>query len=403
MKRRKRTMMEKGKVAFLVYHSHCNLTTWLNGPAEVWMRNGYVVDVITIASEMHSKFGFRGLNGRSYETSLAGLPSLPRGLRMLWSYMAYVVCAFRISKQKRYCCLIGFDPRGIIPAGCIGLWLQIPFIFQSLELTVSTEINLIKRPALRFGQRVFKAIERMVSKKASMVVIQDENRAGILAKDNGIPRAKFQIVPNSTFGPTNHLKSSYLKERLGIEESKKIVLFCGSINENQVGDGLLTSIPAWPDDCVFVLHGWGNPRHKEKLLKVAEDYKGRVFFSFDLIPYDRVDLVFRSADVGVALYRSNSFNVKYVGCAAGKVFNFLKHGVPCIASDLPGLRDLIEGNQCGVCINGYPSLGIALRSVFRNYPVLSRNALQAFNRYEFGKYYQKVINRFEAMGRVVNY
>jgi glycosyltransferase involved in cell wall biosynthesis len=374
----------KSRVAFVAHHTRANLNAWLNCPAEMWIRNGYIVDIIVPKSEVHRKFGFKEINGKVFYVCDA-----ERNFRS--QIVPFVLRALRVCRERKYDCLIGFGQRGMILAGIIGALIETPFIYQSLELERSD----------RLSRRLLKSLEKAFNKKAMITVIQDAKRAELLAKENGVPVSDFIIVPNSPLGLADGSKSNYLRDELGIGREKKIVLYSGSLIDAHMSVETIRSVKFWPEDFVLVMRGWTDAAYKEKLIKIAGEYETQVFLSFDVLPYDRMDLLFRSADVGLALYdyRTMDPNFRFVGQAAGKVFQYLRFGVPSVVTDLPGIRELICDGGCGVCIDSASSIGRALRAIGDNYETYRENSLRAFGKYEFSGHYQKLIDRFRLKDR----
>jgi glycosyltransferase involved in cell wall biosynthesis len=365
------------RVALVAYHTRANLNTWFNCPAEMWVRNGYEVDVIVPKSEMHLKFGFRQINGKVFYVC-------DGGRRFRWELFRFVVNAVRVCKQRKYDCLIGFGQKGMIFAGIMSVLLKMAFVYQSLEL----------EPSQILIHRILKWLEKAFNKRALLTVIQDEKRARVLAEKNGINRRRIIAVPNSTLGYADGSKSNYLRDRFKISAEKKIVFYSGSLADETMSADIIRSVRLWSEKFVLVMLGWADARYKEKLRSNAREYSGRVYLSFDLLPYEKVDLLFRSAEVGLALYdyHSSSPNIIHVGQAAGKVFQYFRFGVPSIVTDLPGLRELVCNDECGVCIDDISSIGAALEKIVERYNSYRENSLKAFSKYEFSGHYQKVID-----------
>ena len=69
------------------------------------------------------------------------------------------------------------------------------------------------------------------------------------------------------------------------------------------------------------------------------DYRGKVLFSLNPVSTYELDSLVASADVGIALYSEKElgYRATYMGLAAGKIGNYLKCGVPIIATKLLSL------------------------------------------------------------------
>lgn len=86
-----------------------------------------------------------------------------------------------------------------------------------------------------------------------------------------------------------------------------------------------------------------------------------------------------SADVGLALYSEEElgYRATLMGLAAGKIGNYLKCGLPIIATRLPSLQ-YIEDYQCGVLINSESEIEEAIQLITSNRSVFSENAYRCY-------------------------
>jgi glycosyltransferase involved in cell wall biosynthesis len=156
---------------------------------------------------------------------------------------------------------------------------------------------------------------------------------------------------------------------------------------------IIESVAGWPPGPVLVVHGSPGRGYRLLLEAAAARFPGRVVFSSAIVPPERVDELFASAAVGLALYRPDDDNLRCVGHAAGKIFNLMKVGVPAIANDLPGLRELLEGNGCGLVVDGPEGIGRALGRLLARRAQSSAACRAAFPRFEFERNYREVVRR----------
>jgi len=112
-----------------------------------------------------------------------------------------------------------------------------------------------------------------------------------------------------------------------------------------------------------------------------------------------VQHLFQSSYIGLALYKPDprNSNLFHVGQGAGKIFYYFRHGIPCIVTSLPGLRELVTEDSCGIDIFEIAELGNALRRIAAHYDIYSYNALKAFPKYEFMTRYQSVLDSVDRL------
>ena len=67
------------------------------------------------------------------------------------------------------------------------------------------------------------------------------------------------------------------------------------------------------------------------------------------VEYPLLPNVLRKAKIGLALIQPTSLN--YVIAQPNKLFTYMVAGLPVVASDLPGIRDIVSKERCGVLVN----------------------------------------------------
>jgi glycosyltransferase involved in cell wall biosynthesis len=368
---------------------------------KMWIRNNYLVDFIAIGTDMPEDKPFPCFVDEKmnvYEVPMKKI-NVPI-LRPMLNLISLIKFAYSHCKNKKYECVIGFDPAGLTVATVLGILSNTPVVYHSLELRLS-------RYNKTLNQKLNKMLERWCNKLAVYTLIQDEARAKCLIEDNKITSEKVLIVPNTYLqeGEIAEIKNSYLREKFGISEDKKIILHVGGLNKIYMVEELIQSVPTWPENCILVLHGWVWKESKradyfgflKELAKQSGFDNNRIFFSTDVLPQEDLDKMVSSADIGVALYHNTDLNI--YNMASGKLFQYLKYGLPVITIDFPNLIELVEDKRCGICINDENEIGDAISKILSDYGVFSSNALKCFEeKYEFSRYYQNVIENIRNLG-----
>ena len=92
-----------------------------------------------------------------------------------------------------------------------------------------------------------------------------------------------------------------------------------------------------------------------------------------------LDSLVASADVGIALYSEKElgYRATYMGLAAGKIGNYLKCGVPIIATKLLSLS-YIETYQCGILVEKEKDIAFAINKILSNRDMYSKNAHRCY-------------------------
>jgi D-inositol-3-phosphate glycosyltransferase len=166
-----------------------------------------------------------------------------------------------------------------------------------------------------------------------------------LTEEFGVPGARVTVIP---FGINNAVPNTSLapgdaKQRLGLREDEKTILFFGNITPYK---GLEYLIAAFRQllarDENYRLIIAGRPDNCERYWKAIREEiqesvpKGRVLLRADFIPDCETELYFKAADVLVLPYRHVY--------QSGVLFLGYSFGLPVLAADVGSLKDeIVEG------------------------------------------------------------
>jgi D-inositol-3-phosphate glycosyltransferase len=166
-----------------------------------------------------------------------------------------------------------------------------------------------------------------------------------LAEEFGQQATRITVIP---FGinnavPNTALTSAEAKQRLGIRDGEKTVLFFGNITPYKGVEYLVTAFQqylAQPRGYRLIIAGRPNncERYWNSIRKaVHEDVQtGRVLLRADFIPDDETELYFKAADVLVLPYRHIY--------QSGVLFLGYSFGLPVLAANVGSLKEeIVEG------------------------------------------------------------
>lgn len=238
--------------------------------------------------------------------------------------------------------LIGYDPDGLSAASFAARMLGgRPVIYQSLELYTCDE-----RSGL--GQRVKKAVEVALNHLAEGAIVHDARRAEVLRASNRLVRS----YPVVTLANVPLAAGSFgRRPRPAVDGVvPRTVLYHGGLGPINMVEEIIRSVPAWPAHWDLLMHGWGPADYIEHLRRLAAELApGRVRLSTTFLKYEDLDTLTAGADVGVALYQNNG-SPNVFEMASGKIFQYLKCGLPVVTVDFPNLRTLVAENGVGTVV-----------------------------------------------------
>lgn len=180
---------------------------------------------------------------------------------------------------------------------------------------------------------------------ADHIFVHTEQMKVELAAEFAVQGARVTVIP---FGinnavPDTRLTRTEARQRLGIRDDERSILFFGNIAPYKGLEYLVAAfeqIRSRHDNYRLVIAGW--PKNcerywtaiREAIHKDVQD--GRVLLRADYIPDDETELYFKAADVLVLPYRHVY--------QSGVLFLGYSFGLPVLAADVGSLRDeIVEG------------------------------------------------------------
>lgn len=188
-----------------------------------------------------------------------------------------------------------------------------------------------------------------------------------LCEDFGVQPARVTVIP---FGINNAVPNTSIspreaRQRLGIPNGKKTILFFGRITPYKGLDYLVTAFQELRrrhSDYHLVIAGRPENDSREYWSKLEEILRpdvdaGRVLLRADHIPDEETELFFKAADVLVLPYRRIY--------QSGVLFLGYSFGLPILASDLGSLTDEIVEGETGFVFR--PEDPVAIATVIERY------------------------------------
>jgi glycosyltransferase involved in cell wall biosynthesis len=283
---------------------------------------------------------------------------------------------FYLSRQchrERYEYIIGIDALGLILASVSAFLRRTQVVYFSMDL-------LLQDSASSLYRKVVKCLERFCNRSAAFTLIQDEDRAELLVRENRISPARVVYLPNAPLGEANPRKTKLLRKTLGLNDGRWIILHAGSVDEWTGSLELAQAARAWPESLAVVFHN-SLPLQTEYQQAFLTHIDGQhTFLTQGPLALDQFTRLVRSADIGIALYplSERDQNMFIMGLASGKIAYYLQCGLPVVATGLPTLRKFIERYRCGICIDGVDEVLGAIQKIIKDYEGFSQRALECF-------------------------
>jgi D-inositol-3-phosphate glycosyltransferase len=229
---------------------------------------------------------------------------------------------------------------------------------KRIVLTVHN-VNAARRDSK--DSRLNRLTLRIQYRLADHIFVHTESMKLELREEFGVQEVRVTVIP---FGinnavPNTSLSRSEAKQRLGIQDDRKAILFFGRITPYKGLEYLVSAfqqILARHDDYRLIVAGrpendcqkyWGAVQER-----IHEDVRrGRVLLRADHIPDHETELYFKAADVLVLPYRQIY--------QSGVLFLGYSFGLPVLVSDVGALKDEIVEGKTGFVFKSEDSVDLA--------------------------------------------
>ena len=255
------------------------------------------------------------------------------------------------------------DVDTLLPGYILSRLRRCPLVFYSLELYT-------ERPNIT-GKPFWLWLEKRLINKAQLLVTCEENRARVMHEKYGARTVPLCILNVPPYTPPGH--SQLLREHLAAKgvEAKGIALYQGAIDRARCADEIIRAAALLEPGQVVVLVGRPSANFDIDDAIRRHGAEGRVFYYGCVESIEELLQVTLSADLGLQLQFNVGLNSYY--CAPTKLFQYLMAGLPVIASNFPGMLEIVEGGEVGLCVEPEDPRAIAA-AIGR---ILSDDALRA--------------------------
>lgn len=278
-------------------------------------------------------------------------------------------------------------------------YLPLPFIVPFAKMIGKPIVSRIAINEL-IGTNIFSKIRRaLILLSDGIVCLNKQTLKSIIRKKNGKPVVRY--IPNgidySNRDDISHKTRISLRNKLGISHDEKVVCFAGLINRRKGVDTLIRSFCEIQDTTP-------NPH-----LVLVGPYQGAneietnfVRFCKSLIQGDnneeRIHFVGRVDNLKEYLFISDVFVLPSLSEGMPNVLlEAMAAGLPCVCSDIPGIRELITSEKNGILVQPGDIAGFtaAITQLLSNPDICARMGKESILRIERGLTMQKISRMYQ--------
>ena len=301
---------------------------------------GYRVSVVADAAEgLPSRERRDGIEVRRLDRRVRRIP----GLRFV-VHEARLARALRAQKPD---ILHAHDSNALIAVGVAARSLGVPFVYDAHDLWLGRPRRERGRLYFALNHLLYRLVEGLLVPRAAVTFTVSEPIARHLRRRYRLRRV--EMVPNypepGTPGARSELRSLVGGGSIG--HRGVLVLYLGGLMAGRGLEQLVDAIGLAPSTELAIL---GDGPLAPDLLRRAAGVGAadRVHLLAPVAP-EEVTAYAASADIGVSPIVPSCLNYRY--SLPNKLFQYMAAGIPVVASDLPQVREVVEGTGCGVVVD----------------------------------------------------
>jgi|GEM_PF-2068853 len=218
---------------------------------------------------------------------------------------------------------------------------QTGIIYHQFELVEKDKLGKFSRYMFQFVCKEIKNID--------LLIFPEWNRKEYFLSLLSSGHDNTFIMPNSCNSKDVSQPDFSFRNELNITDDKIVCLHVGSIGgKNHYFDhfiNVIKQINKVRNDIDFVFVG----RLSEELKQGIEDINIKNIHLIPFVPHEQLDKVYKSADLGLILYRGSGLNYEF--CAPNKLYEFWSYGIPVIGHKLKGLESVFKSKLQGELLN----------------------------------------------------
>ncbi|MEN8811081.1 MAG: glycosyltransferase [Flavobacteriales bacterium] len=201
-----------------------------------------------------------------------------------------------------------------------------------------TEVPELKEGS--FSKNTWLKIERFIFPKLKSVYTVCDSIADTYKEKYGVD---VKVVRNI---PRRKEKVDYVsRAELGLPSDKHILLLQGAgINLDRGAEEMVEAMKYLPINYLFVIVGGGDVFEKLKEIIATNQLESKVLIK-GKIPYQELVQYTHAADLGLSLDKNTNLNYEY--SLPNKLFDYIHHETPVLASNLTEIRKIIEEHEVG--------------------------------------------------------
>jgi glycosyltransferase involved in cell wall biosynthesis len=246
--------------------------------------------------------------------------------------------------------LFSNDLDTLLPNYLVSKLKGIPLVYDSHEIFCEVP-ELQANPSKK---RIWEKLESWIVPKLKYCITVNQSIATYFTDTYKVPFIFVRNIPDYT-------KMVQLKSRvdLNLPPEKKIIILQGAgINVQRGAEELVEAFKYLDENYVLLIVGSGDVIQQLKQNVIEYQLQDKVIF-VDKIPASELRHYTCNSDLGVTIDKDTNMNYHF--SLPNKVFDYMHAGIPILASRLPEIELVVNGNKIGTFIESHDPKHIAER------------------------------------------
>ena len=259
------------------------------------------------------------------------------------NYLSFLRFCYKVAIQIPDLTIVWADNRkALIPGQLIKQKLNnIKTICDSRELYI---IKNVKHLVGKFGC----VIERIFNKKYDVLICANQERAELMKKLYGLPKAPlvYENIRRLNYSPSAKIQEFQKKFKSYFSNDTIKIISTSGYSIERGGKKLIEDVGQLGEKYSLYIVGGGKKEEKIQYERLVVEKNLRNVFDIGRLNSDELKYFIQNCDIGVVFYHMDDFNNKY--CASGKVYEFLFEGLPIVCSANPPLARFCNQYKVGI-------------------------------------------------------
>lgn len=226
---------------------------------------------------------------------------------------------------------------------------KIPCVFDSHEYF--TEVpELVDRPRI---QKIWKRIERFLVPRISNMLTVNQAIADLFEREYPVSVQVLMNLPPAK-KEKREIPVGQLPEGF---KNKTLILYQGAVNRGRGLAEIIAAMEFLPQHALLIIGGGDLlPELQDRVANLS--YKDQIYFTGRL-PME--DLEWYTAQAAIGLSLEQDLGLNYRLALPNKIFDYMKAGLPVLASDHPVMGEMVRSVNFGLLINRFEPEYLAAR------------------------------------------